>query len=279
MEDIAEEEQEQEQESSSEEEDYWFHCSVDEPVDPSGRSGHDTEAQKWRDSTVIYEFDSSFEREDRRTFHVAVRQIEQATCVRFKEKSEVGDNTYKGPFTVIMKSMNCTRKTCKGGGGVVDYLGETWSLLSIINHVLNPQSQRSVGLLVHELLHVLGLVHTQKRPDRDQFITILEDNIEDSPLARHQYAPCDHCETYGTNYDCMSIMHYRSCTLSAYAGACDLLKYTGRSYKPTMMPADGNSECDLRSLNNTVLTESDIELINTMYCKNEPSASTSASWS
>ena len=251
---------------------------MDEPLGPRRRSGHDIKVQKWKDSTVIYEFDSSFEPEDRRTFEEAVEQIEWDTCVRFKEKSDVGGNNYKGPFTVIMKSMTCTEKPCKSYG-VVDYMGATWSRLSIINHVLNPQSQRSVGLVVHELLHVLGLVHTQKRPDRDQYITILEDNIEDTPLARHQYAPCDHCETYGTNYDCMSIMHYRSCTLSAYAGECDLLKYTGRSYKPTMMPADGNSECDLRSLNNTVLTESDIELINAMYCKNEPSASTSASWS
>ena len=47
--------------------------------------------------------------------------------------------------------------------------------------------------------------------DRDNYITVNQNNIEDSPGARYQYSKCEgaECQTHGSPYDCSSIMHYR----------------------------------------------------------------------
>jgi hypothetical protein len=74
--------------------------------------------------------------------------------------------------------------------------------------------QRRKNLLsVHEFLHVLGFVHTQSRPDRDNFIQIKESMIQEDAIG--QYTKCPSCETYGLPYDCHSIMHYEADAFSA----------------------------------------------------------------
>merc|ERR1719239_2131824 len=257
-----------------------FTCLEDEPLGPRRRTGYDTDAPKWEDSTVIYEFDSSFERLDREIFDVAVGQIEECTCVRFKKKSEVGGSNYQGPFTKILRESGwgCS-------GGVLHMGAKFGSKLTIRGcNFHNKVEQWAIGLLVHELLHVLGLVHTQKRPDRDQTITVRFDNIKPNPhpiypwfdYNKYQFYQCHHCETYGTEYDCMSIMHYQSCSMSREQNRC--LAEEGKEYA-TMEPVDENSKCNTAALFSPKnwLTESDVTLINAMYCENQPIPSSCSS--
>ena len=64
------------------------------------------------------------------------------------------------------------------------------------------------GIVMHEIGHAIGLVHEHQRPDRDDYVTIIESNID--PGARSQY------RRYSWNvimnmsipYDYRSIMHY-----------------------------------------------------------------------
>jgi len=240
--------------------DHW-ECPVIEPLppprDPNHRSAHDLTAKLWTDSVVPYLIDDSFNSKDRETLAIAIQKIEEATCVRFKELSVVDK------FENFVK----IRRHCDPGsgdwcfvGGWVDFLGESRSSLSIGNYRLDPSSPPSVGLVVHELLHNLGMVHTQKRPDRNDTIKVLWDNLEKTNLAKAQYKECFQCKTYGTQYDCMSIMHYRDYFFSFRR-------------RKTMVPVDPNSDCDLNRDNNE-LTRSDKDLINAMYCGLTPTTTT-----
>ena len=62
----------------------------------------------------------------------------------------------------------------------------------------------SPGLMVHELLHALGVYHEQSRPDRDNYVEIIDANIEEK--AKHNFNIVPGITT--GNYDYGSIMHY-----------------------------------------------------------------------
>jgi hypothetical protein len=65
------------------------------------------------------------------------------------------------------------------------------------------------GLVLHELFHVLGIGHTHRRSDRDEYITVNYSNLEDGWF--EQYEKCPRCKFHGP-YECNSVMHYEQGT-------------------------------------------------------------------
>lgn len=64
------------------------------------------------------------------------------------------------------------------------------------------------GTIIHEIGHAIGFWHEQSRPDRDDYVKILEPNIEDGKL--HNFKIRTHeIDSQGSTYDYGSIMHYR----------------------------------------------------------------------
>ena len=84
-----------------------------------------------------------------------------------------------------------------------------------------------VPTFMHEMLHTAGVWHEQSRPDRDDFVEILEDNIQTSPIDRtgnFDKKTEDEAQGLGA-YNYTSVMHYRpfsfgiTCTPSPPAGS------------------------------------------------------------
>jgi len=60
----------------------------------------------------------------------------------------------------------------------------------------------------HEFLHVFGLMHTQTRQDRDDYVKVDYGNLLNDGIS--QYAKCRDCKTFDAPYECNSIMHYNA---------------------------------------------------------------------
>lgn len=192
--------------------------------------------------------------------------IEENTCVTFIETKRP---RYKYLTISTDKSYNCIYcyylgLVCplRNGGSVRSspfctksfncpyYYGSVEMSLKFTLPFCGRLSKRWKALITHELLHSLGLIHTQNRPDRDRYITINEDAIDRKSM--DQYMPkCYACNTFNLPYECNSIMHYG---WMDFASAGRLLAF----FKPTM--TSKHPECQLTSDGGDEPTEADWEM-------------------
>ena len=69
--------------------------------------------------------------------------------------------------------------------------------------------------VVHEFIHAFGFHHEQVRPDRDNYVEIIYENIPE--VYYSQFNVFTGSLTFGVDYDGQSVMHYRSKDFSSYS--------------------------------------------------------------
>ncbi|MEE6527798.1 hypothetical protein FKM82_029437, partial [Ascaphus truei] len=70
------------------------------------------------------------------------------------------------------------------------------------------------GIVVHELGHVIGFWHEHTRPDRDEHVSIIRENIQPGQEYNFLKMEPEEVESLGEIYDFDSIMHYARNTFS-----------------------------------------------------------------
>lgn len=100
---------------------------------------------------------SEFDTEERAIIARAIDEYHQKTCIRFEAYQGNEPN-----YIRIMKGSGCSSRVGMTGGQQDVSIGDGCA---------------SVGIVEHELMHVLGFVHEQSRTDRDEHVTINYENI------------------------------------------------------------------------------------------------------
>lgn len=146
---------------------------------------------RWPNGVVPYQIDASLPQKNRDSVMQAIALWEQVTFVRFVPVTKENETKYPD-YVVFMPD---------GGRICASYVGRYGG-----KQYVQLSSRCSTMTTVHEIGHVLGLWHEQSRIDRDNYVRIMWENIDE-----HSKYNFDQHLTDGTDhgpYNYQSIMHY-----------------------------------------------------------------------
>jgi len=153
---------------------------------------------QWEDqgNVIPYYFVQGTPEREKERIKAQMKIVEENTsCIKFNEVDERNAPVHRVKVKVVKPY-----KECAGGevrSGSYKYREVKYTLFG---------GGCPPGVILHELGHVLGLAHTIKRPDRDQYVRINEDCIDD--IRQYQKLPENSVDSFGIPYMCDSIMHY-----------------------------------------------------------------------
>uniref|UniRef100_H0UU51 Metalloendopeptidase n=1 Tax=Cavia porcellus TaxID=10141 RepID=H0UU51_CAVPO len=149
----------------------------------------------WPGGVIPYVIGGNFTGSQRAIFKQAMRHWEKHTCVTFVERTD------EESFIVF------SYRTC----GCCSYVGRRGGGPQAISIGKNCDK---FGIVAHELGHVVGFWHEHTRPDRDQHVTIIRENIQPGQEYNFLKMEAGEVSSLGETYDFDSIMHYARNTFS-----------------------------------------------------------------
>ncbi|XP_056319001.1 bone morphogenetic protein 1a [Danio aesculapii] len=149
----------------------------------------------WPEGVIPYVISGNFSGSQRAIFRQAMRHWEKHTCVTFIERT-----TEESYIVFTYRPCGCCSYVGRRGGGP--------QAISI------GKNCDKFGIVVHELGHVIGFWHEHTRPDRDEHVSIIRDNIQPGQEYNFLKMEPGEVDSLGEVYDFDSIMHYARNTFS-----------------------------------------------------------------
>ncbi|KAL3099442.1 hypothetical protein niasHS_002897 [Heterodera schachtii] len=189
---------------------------------------------KWPSAIIPYTVSQQYLLYGRDQIVQAIDEYSTKTCIKFRPKT-ASDMDY----IHIFPDDGCYSLVGKVGGKQPVSLGD---------------GCMSKGIIIHELMHAVGFFHEQSRTDRDNYVNIKWDNIDQNLRDQFDKYSQNMIDFLGTQYDFGSVMHY-----GPYA-------FT-KNGKPTIQPKQPGKTIGQR----IGFSQNDLYKINRLYaCPNTP---------
>ncbi|XP_046836905.1 high choriolytic enzyme 1-like isoform X1 [Vespa crabro] len=155
----------------------------------------------WPNGIVYYTIDKAIENSPQQLsiLQKAMTILMEKTCIQFQQiyPNENGQYSVESWVNIVGNKSGCYSDLGRNSFGGPSVLNLNVNLcFDIIGHAL------------HEMLHTLGAYHEHMRPDRDQYIYILWENIRAGSKYNFELLDVNTITDYGLPYDYDSIMHY-----------------------------------------------------------------------
>ncbi|XP_072242962.1 meprin A subunit beta-like [Leuresthes tenuis] len=139
-------------------------------------------------SPIPYVLDSSLEMNAKGVILRAFEQFRLKSCIDFKPRDS------EDYYISFQKKDGC-----------FSYIGRTQLKGQVISI---GRFCDTIATVEHEILHALGFYHEQSRFDRDDFVTIVLDNVLEDNVNNFRKVDSNESTTHGVPYDYRSVMHY-----------------------------------------------------------------------
>ena len=194
----------------------------------------------WPDGVVSFRFNTWITRGQRDIIFHAIQEITDNSCLQFK----LVDESFDGDYILFSEQgIGCVSYGIgRVGGAQLITLPDFGASGTCLQH----------GIILHLILHALGFIHEQSRPDRDRYVKVNEEYFDDD--TEFQFPKVCECSTdsHSVGYDYASIMHYGSYAFSNGTGptieVTDQDEHT-RQGSPELGQLTGLSQRDILRLN------------------------------
>ncbi|XGW16230.1 hypothetical protein V3C99_001580 [Haemonchus contortus] len=156
----------------------------------------------WRDFTVNYIFNTSLNEDAKGAFLRGANMWTKDTCIKFQHYDSLqGINDVE-----TLKGYGQDLLIVQAKGGCWSSLGKTGGL----QQISLADACETTSIAAHEIGHTLGFYHTMSRHDRDKYVVVDYENIQEYWRSQFAWQTEEENDNFGLDYDYGSIMHYRA---------------------------------------------------------------------
>ncbi|KAM7538912.1 hypothetical protein Aperf_G00000048657 [Anoplocephala perfoliata] len=169
----------------------------DRPLQRVRRAATAYKSRTWPYGIIPYVIQANFTSETKATIMKAMRHWENHTCLSFVER----EPQHKSYIIFTVKPCGC----CSYVGRRSEDEPQAISI---------GKNCDKKGIVIHELGHVIGFWHEHTRPDRDDHVEILLDNVVEGQDFNFKKMDSGEVNSLREPYDYSSIMHYAKGTFA-----------------------------------------------------------------